>query len=959
MTSEKIEEQNNNKTIITGTVVEPLSSAETYNHPDPLVRTYTRVRLVSHLPANEDGIYMSIPLAEGRHIGDDPMNRKNLDRLLAEIMLRYKQKGGCSALVKAAPGSGKTYFMIETLAAILGEKLNTEIYMDIPITPTVAQQEIEHDCDVMYGSVKVEEPGKSPIIRCYIYDHAKDIRTVTDHRLAGVENPVIMIIDEAHYLMTETAYRNKTLRSIIEKAKKILEAGGVVIAMTASTDTISATIPYNSRSGYDIICHFFGVSSDKPLITDTGIMEYPNYGYRDLDKWGADSGVALTSPIFADRIRVIYPQKDQSVFEALLGTIEDLLDDGRKVIVEYNDTARLLQIKRKLKELGYKAEVCCGKDKHFEVDEASKVNIYDNPAYHRIINSRDIDYGEYDIILSTKLLENGTTINDIFLKDADENEKKKIKSKVTTVFCYRQRSDMDFEPHDQFASRIRFRHDEAVIITDMPFKSAEEASTADRDFYNEKEINKVVELIDLLQDGSIPRSRLSYIDLRSKEDLPLNISPSGVIDAETIARTVTEAGKKYYKFLMFNRTLFEERIKAYYHDKDVTFEIAKNSSIDVTEKHPPISAEEKNALKEVYTEAFKDSDIRSAYVNGKGIYYKDGRSQTMPGTRELLEMARPNYIDTANKVTEIALTLQDISALQELKNSERAVIEIPEKYSKDEYVTTLTDAISEIKPTGLKKLLNESTYLGFQYIGNYTMVFKVIMNYAERYGTMSYEVGVEKAITDCVAVLTGVDPDLKALISNLIRHLFNAPIKKPLDRLVCCSKLINELDMNDYIRLTNYTVKQIEALTIAIEVTSFVMFPGQTLEESSDAGATYRAITSATAFKEATGREYDHTKGLKSWEGVTITKAKADVIYSAAVRELRKNHKSFNNNSSEGRLAVLRLFASAFTYTKKEYKEKDPTTKKTKNMYKYILRNLREKAANNYDEIVNLTFQIK
>ena len=106
----------------------------------------------------------------------------------------------------------------------------------MPYRNLVVQQNSAHGCDIRYGQAEIEEPGQSPNIRVYIYDHADEIPTRTAKSPSGKSNPIVFIIDEAHTLMSERAFRDPALRKVIDKAKTIREEGGIVIAVTASTD---------------------------------------------------------------------------------------------------------------------------------------------------------------------------------------------------------------------------------------------------------------------------------------------------------------------------------------------------------------------------------------------------------------------------------------------------------------------------------------------------------------------------------------------------------------------------------------------------------------------------------------------------------------------------------------------------------------------------------------------------
>ena len=183
--------------------MENLDEPTTKNHPDGLVRTYGIVHGLINKPYPINGKYFSVPLAKGVHIGDDPRQDYSLEVFKAVILhLAIRGKGG-SILIKADPGSGKTYWLIQYLSTFLGELLNTEVYATMPYRNLVVQQNSAHGCDIRYGQAEIEEPGQSPNIRVYIYDHADEIPTRTAKSPSGKSNPIVFIIDEAHIRRSE------------------------------------------------------------------------------------------------------------------------------------------------------------------------------------------------------------------------------------------------------------------------------------------------------------------------------------------------------------------------------------------------------------------------------------------------------------------------------------------------------------------------------------------------------------------------------------------------------------------------------------------------------------------------------------------------------------------------------------------------------------------------------------
>lgn len=935
--------------------METLDEPTTKNHPDGLVRTYGLVHGLINKPYPVNGKYFSVPLAKGFHIGDDPRQNYSLEVFKAVIFLLATIGKGGSILIKADPGFGKTYWMIEDLSTFLGELLNTEVYATMPYRNLVVQQNSAHGCDIRYGQAEIEEPGQSPNMRVYIYDHADKIPTRTDKELSGVSNPIVFMIDEAHTLMSEAAFRDPALRKVTEKARKIREEGGIVIAVTASTDCIAANIPYNDDEGYDVIVNFFGVSSDDPLITENGEIPYPQYNYRDLVKYGEQSGVSFRSAIPVNNVRIMYMREKENAATALLSVIKDLTrdDKNRLTLSEYNNKGDLAKIEAQLASNGYKVEVCQADDKGFETDPATNKRTYKNQTLGSIIETGMINTSYATTILVTKLLEGGTTINGIIKEDAGQEELQRAMEDTVCIYVIPKLDQYDTEVFEQFLSRIRYDHNDAIIIMPEPKDESVNKMVPDLEFYIIKEFTAVKKLLDDLKEGRITRERLAYIDMTGKEGLAMD----GNFDAETTTKTLMSAIKKYYKYLMHHKSVFEGMIRERYADKNVTFERTPVSEDTIARKHPPMTKEQCDIMSAAIDQIYHTPDIRDAYSRGGSTYTEDGKNRALPGPDAFKKCLRPDYNEPFAESMGITLTLQSLqrnASKDSLFKESVPEVDLPDRLrTESSFSTALLDAVSSQNKKDINRLRAESVSVGFGYLKKFPRMFDIIYRYAIRRNDRSSDNTVENLVEDCVSVLPRLSSEDMALIRNLLQHLFTSEVKKPIDRMIYTCSDIRPMDMGFYADMANHTLSEIEDITLAHEVTSFILYPERIHEDKTPSGATFAAMTSARAFKVATGLDMDPDRGLESWVDKSISRGTAMAIHAEYMKIFEEEYPNMPvvRSVSSGALKVLRLFAAAFSMSPKLIKDGKEKS--------YKIRAIRTEVPKNYEAIIKYTFKAK
>ena len=926
----------------------PLVPKYNYNHADPVLRTNAVAQCVCHMPVKESARYLSFPIADGSYICATDQNT-NLLALLLPMLEGYGQNGGYSAFVQAGTGTGKTYAMVEKVAPFLGELCNCPVHMLMPTRPQLGQMRGKYECDVNYSEEHFEKEGYNPNLRVHVYDCVDSISAIVKDEITGAFRPVIMIIDEAHSLLTEK-YRGRTLKKITRKAKEILSAGGIVIAMSASSEMISATMPYNQLSGYDMICNIFRVSSMNVLMADGRKTAYPSYSYADAAKYGKASGIEIMNAIPSRKIRVCYQNaQDRNMSSSLIMLIMDYLKKGHKVIAEYNDTDQLMEIRNMLAKKGYTAVVCHANDKDYDPDEKTKGKTYRNKVYNSIINDNSIDFSDTDVVLTTKLLENGTTIDNLTASGLSEQALADMKDKAVTIFAVDRRTVLNLEAFDQFSGRLRFMHGEAVLLCRQPGEGANVKYKPDVAYYMRKGMYRVASLADKLKSGLVSLSRLHYIDFNANEDMPEGLNGDGDIDASAVSEAMYRAVRNYYKAMSYNRQFLEDAVKERYSTKEVTFEILGKSSIEIEELHAAVSKEGSEKIRKAIKEAFSDPEVREAFKSGYDRNKDGKKKRSLPVLHEMGENSRAAYIEPVRESVSVVFSLQDISKHIETESAMKGKPEkvLPETLTGEAFEKNVSAAIDADTKRAANALNNESLAAGFDFLKRYKGLSEPLRNYALKYGDRLHGLDFDDFIAECSAALPAMDKELKPMVVTLMKTLFDSDKKKRIDRLVYVCPSIACVDMEFYARMSRYTASEIDQITSDYQAVSYVLVPGLLHAEDTASGATFACITGKAAYAISCGEAPDDFS-IASWENKIINKERAGKIYEVYKAYMSKNGFPYDSSPETGRLKILRLFASAFTFTQGISKDGDVFI---------TLGALRKRRPMDFDQIAHLNFR--
>ena len=916
----------------------PLICIDNDSNPDPVLSGINKSRKACGMPVNKDARYLSFPVAEGAHIADD-IEERNIHTMSALIAQGYGGSGGYSVLLGAGTGIGKTYFVVKKLAPILGELTGAPVYMLTPTRPQVEQLKQMYGVNVCYADDDIEGEGTNPSIRAYIYKYATRI-PATRRTTSGEVKPVILIIDEVHSLTTEK-YMGETLKDIIKKAKEILSAGGVVIGMTASTETILPTIHYNNLSGYDLVVNVFRVSSTNSLMTDDGVKHYPDYGYDDAEVYGIRSGIIIENTIPVDKIVVAYQQsKDSNIVSAVLSQVIDLAKVGRKVVVEYNNIDLLNRLRVLIEDEGYKVAICHSADKDYEYDPDAREKRYKNKAIDSIINRGSINFTDIDVVLTTKLLEFGTSIDDITVDGASKDALDTIKKGLTTIYVVEKKERMNLEAFEQFSGRIRFQHDTAMLLTVAPVKRGTgKPKKADSNRRLGKAMSSIKSLAWKLRKSVISRLRLSFTDLSGREDMPEGLPDSGKISSETIAEAQAQAVKDIYTDLMYDQDGFEEVVKERYQYKSVEFIQLGKAEHKTRTRHETLSIEDTVKVRKAIVENLQDPTQRAR------ICCMVDRANSEPEVLKLLtDVGRSTYKNQARATLRHIAMLQDIT---EMSDNEKTTSgnQAPEKLSNETVAERIAVAIQNKNKTDITKLYASSIAASIQYLAQYD-ISRAVISHALRFGSKPHAKDIEDLADECLGMLpSGMSAGFRDKIRALMISVFSSDEVKRVHSVVRICHPYRDVDLSFYAEKVTLTKDQLQEYKTAFQATVFAMHPEQLHQKDTRSGATFEAMTDADAYFAAVGERMDPAKGLEAWVNRRLTRERAVAILTSYNRQMIKQGLRPERDAQKGIAAVVRTFAGAFKYDKG----------KTKKGTNYIeLREVRTSIHHDYMSILSL-----
>lgn len=875
--------------------------------------------------------YMTFPVWERGHLTDDD-EKGNVTAFVKALIKNYGQKGGCSALLEAGVGTGKTYAIAKSIAPLLGRILGTEVSMLMPTTPQIAQIHEQYGANTNYGATTDADKIGSDSITAVIYDKADEIAITTpDGR------PVVLIIDEAHMLFTDEGYRSTAMKKIKNAASKILEMGGIVLAMTASSEIVASTMPYNSARGYDLVAIAYRVTSKNNI----GNIQYPDYEYSDVITDGKKNGVEIVSAIPADKIEIAYRLTGADIEKYVIQAILNERKDNMLVVIENNDKDSNQKITNILTNLGIKVGIISADDKGYKFDHNNNCRVYNNMSYEDIVNNGCIDRDKVQVIITTKLLENGTSISHIKKDNGISDDISIQQYNVVTYHIVKRAQDFDIQAFEQFSGRIRCRHKKACLL--IPYViNANKPFYADLSYYIKTIAAKKVAQIKALSENVIDDDRLGYIDFYDNHDFEADVLSKAGVTASLISRNVFKALKNYYKSLMYNKLAFENFIRDRYITKDVSFIEMPEPDIDIEKGRKIVEASYHNVLAQAIEDAYKST--------------RDNNVKTKLETRENLvktlnNVARGSYKDNIQNILATRSVMEDIKTGKIQSKSFKSSyinIDISDDANKEFIKSVQESAVSTAKKDS-GAILNDVNMAFLQSIIRIKGIDEILKRYAYRKTKHDdYEAAV--FIEDAVKLMGLKDfADNMRMTEAMTQLVKSDKFQAVLTIISTCGYLTYDLDelcryasKNSYDKL-NQTVLCYECFMMSEN-------PGTAHREFTSSGRQFTYLLSKEAYDVCEFRVPFNNNGMAdkyAWVNKTLDASKFLALASILQKNMSKNGENTSRDTGYFARRILHVFCTLFHV--KVRKKEDSVI--------YTLTAVRENLPSDFTKILSYNFK--
>ncbi|SFL54004.1 hypothetical protein SAMN05216390_1432 [Lachnospiraceae bacterium KH1T2] len=373
-----------------------------------------------------------------KHISDNP---RDINRVLEEALrisilsdVPDNEMKDAEFLMTADCSAGKTYAFAKDIF-VKTHKNHINILAS-PNVAQVSQNSKKYNFKAVAGrNAVISQNNDDYIALNVIYDKLlSEINKITPDELKDV----ILVVDEAHQMVDAANYRKEALSDVKTACRKVAHAGGRVIYLTGTPMSILMSPPddnpYCENYTAHINCVKIGTNGKEETLR--------NYKRCDIVPYSNVRHLPYRLAELADNVE----------------------NDGGYYLIHNNDKTYNLHAVRFLERMGISAAAISSDDINY-----SKVEeIYTNNAYNDIIKDGKINFGPiglgYQVIFTTSLLNNGTSIDELVYKDEDPILNDKIHSAVKCVYVCNKKEEFNLNDIEQFFVRIRFNHSSNVIV---------------------------------------------------------------------------------------------------------------------------------------------------------------------------------------------------------------------------------------------------------------------------------------------------------------------------------------------------------------------------------------------------------------------------------------------------------------------------------------------------------------
>ena len=822
-----------------------------------------------------------------------------------------KRTHGENILLTAGCGSGKTYAVEKHLFKFLYLK-GMECILACPNVPQVLQNNKKYKVKAILGrNYMVVQPEKYTS-QCSIFDKLPSL--IDDMSPEQISN-TCLVVDEANQLIDSMGYRKSALSQVKDVCRKIVNAGGVVIYMTGSAKHIEKMPPNGTESRYDARYDFIKVSSMDAVNTFGRRVElYPFYDASELE---------ATSKIYKQSVSLVKENWNDSTavvrFSNILSFPEIVMEKvkcGHYLIIQNDDKVFNARLVKLLNSKGIRAGFVSADDTLFIKDK------YINNIYDDIINHGTIPFGrgadEYQVIITTCLLNNGSSIDTTTVEDA------MIKANTECIYVCQSSDRFSLESIDQFFCRIRYRH----VLNSIFIPKADD-SPADKEIYSYDDYLKrctssaraeVNRLRDMPGAASMSfRKRIRSIrksqgisDMVGTND---DFMPYADLDQVSV-----EADKMYCKQLYYNtgalvKALSEKYGEVASFDVDSTYSIYDEIKFDSSK-----AAKCADILKGLFTaDSYIGMKVKvMEFCLGKVDMDNGTINQTYAGLFDI-DPALPGYVQsiimyyTAGNIDSITNTetrkFIGYSIYQTLSGCPEDIRELSSRLKelKNAYIEKAFDSIS--KDNIIKKYVMDYCISG---IYNKD-ISKAANNISQSYlDSLSFPVLYHKT-------------NVSGMTAEYIREYFSEILseRKMIEWTALCGYIHTNNGVNmSWERLCdigkNNSAADIANILVSIENTR-LMNCNCGIKDNTMFGIRFSILLSEGCFKAMGFSDY---KDTGSWIGKTITMENCTTAMGYLKDTMNKKYHCYYHEGREHsvRLDIFRFYASVFTYRKVSHK---------------------------------------
>ncbi len=332
-------------------------------------------------------------------------------------MCAYNETG-IRFLFQAMPGGGKTHFVCKDLPQLIKAKTDNKKTIVIACPNNIQA----HQNRRQYGTFAVAGDSSDKFnfnrINKIPYTAVYECVTALVNKPAAELKNCILIIDEAHQLLTEGDYRS--FSGVMAAIDAVYSVGGVVCMMTATPRPIMYLMPYSAF-----------IAAERKDAKKTNIR---NIEYISVDT-----------------------RKQIKAYDVMLDEIRAAKNAGHMAVVRYQSKEDIKKARKQLEAEGLTVEILTADCKEKAQDEDGNW-YYKSQVYAGLIQHGTIPAAA-DCLLVTSVLEVGTSIIGVvnrggeIVQDAD----------LTPIFVC-SRADTDIDKMLQFFARFRFPINQAKVI---------------------------------------------------------------------------------------------------------------------------------------------------------------------------------------------------------------------------------------------------------------------------------------------------------------------------------------------------------------------------------------------------------------------------------------------------------------------------------------------------------------